>query len=76
MPQITIYLDEKTEKKMKAITKSIKISQSKWITYLIKEKLRDDWPESILNLSGAWKDFPSADELRKSLDKDIKRERI
>jgi hypothetical protein len=76
MAQITIYLDSKTEQKMKKITSSKKISQSKWIANLIKEKLRDDWPDSILELSGSWKGFPIAEELRKTIGKDIKREEL
>lgn len=76
MAQITIYLDSKTEKKLKTVTNSMKFSQSKWIANLIKEKLRDDWPDSILKLSGAWKDFPTAEELRKTTGTDIKRDEL
>lgn len=54
----------------------MKFSQSKWIANLIKEKLRDDWPDSVLKLSGAWKDFPAAEELRKTTGKDIKRDEL
>jgi len=54
----------------------MKFSQSKWIANLIKEKLRDDWPDSVLKLSGAWKDFPTVEELRKTTGTDIKRDEL
>ena len=74
MGQITIYLDSETEKKMKAVTANMNLSQSKWIASLIKEKLRDDWPDSVRNLSGAWKDMPSAEEIRKGAGEDAGRQ--
>ena len=76
MAQITIYLDEKTEKIMKEVTSSRQISQSKWIAGLIKEKLRNDWPVSLKELAGSWKDFPTAEELRKNLGTDVKRKEL
>ena len=76
MAQITIYLDSKTEKKLETVTNNKNSSKSKWIANLIKEKLRNDWPNSIKNLSGSWKDFPNAEELRKSMGVDNKREEL
>jgi hypothetical protein len=74
MGQLTIYLDAELEAKMREITKSMHISQSKWIANLIKEKLVDEWPESVKNLAGAWGDFPSAEEIRGTLGEDSMRE--
>ena len=76
MAQITIYLDEKTENKMKEVTSSQNISQSKWIACLIKEKLRNDWPVSLKELAGSWKNFPTAEELRKILGTDVNRKKL
>jgi hypothetical protein len=74
MGQLTIYLDAELEAKMREITKSMHISQSKWIANLIKEKLVDEWPESVKKLAGAWGDFPSAEEIRGTLGEDSMRE--
>ena len=52
------------------------ISKSKWVANLIKEKIADEWPESVKNLAGAWADFPSAEEIREGLGEDIKRENL
>ena len=76
MSQVTIYLDKKTEEKMRLFTQSLHMSQSKWIASLIKEKLQSEWPESVVNLAGAWADFPSAEEIRSEPGKDVPREEI
>ena len=76
MGQITIYLDAETEIKMLSMVKESGISKSKWIANLIKEKTADTWPENIVKLAGAWKDLPTAEELRKNMGRDVKRESI
>jgi len=74
MGQVTIYIDAETEKKMIASAKAAKISKSKWITQVIKEKVTSEWPASVVNLAGAWEDFPSIEEIRSGVGKDIERE--
>jgi len=74
MGQVTIYLDPETEKKMINIVKKNGISKSKWIAALIKEKTTSTWPDHIFGLAGAWKDFPTAEEIRKRVGQDAKRE--
>jgi len=74
--QVTIYLDFEIEKKMRAFVKSMHLSQSKWIANLIEEKIRNEWPESVRKLAGAWKDIPTAEEIRRTEGTDIKREGI
>ncbi len=74
MGQVTIYLDPETEEKMINIVKKNGISKSKWIAALIKEKTASTWPDHIFGLAGAWKDFPTAEEIRKGVGQDAKRE--
>jgi hypothetical protein len=74
MGQVTIYLDSETETKMRAVVKSTRLSQSKWIANLIEEKIKNDWPESVIQLTGAWKDFPNIEEIRRTQGTDIRRE--
>jgi predicted transcriptional regulator len=76
MAQVTIYLDSETERKMQKIIKKRRISKSKWIADLIKEKTATTWPETIVELAGAWTDFPTAEEIRKKMGRDIKRESL
>ena len=74
MGQVTIYLDEETEKKMLNSIKKSGVSKSKWIADLIREKTSKTWPEHIFVLAGAWKEFPSIEEIRSGMGKDVERE--
>ena len=76
MGQVTIYIDDETEQKMLKIVKKGGISKSKWIADIIKEKTATTWPESIVKLSGAWKDLPTAEEMREEMGVDTKRDPI
>ena len=76
MGQVTIYLDSETEKKMTNIVKKNGISKSRWIAELIKEKTSHTWPDHIFELAGAWKDLPTAEEIRAGMGKDAKRESL
>jgi hypothetical protein len=74
MGQVTIYLDNETERRLNAILQDSKVSKSKWICDLIRAKTADVWPESITKLAGTWKDFPSAEKIRNQMGSDAKRE--
>ena len=76
MGQVTIYLESEIENKMRAFVKAMHLSQSKWIANLIEEKIRNEWPESVIKLAGAWKDMPTAEEIRRTEGTDINRESI
>lgn len=65
MGQVTLYLDGKTEEKMKAAAKAAGTSQSQWVASLIRERTTLEWPASIARLAGAWADdFPTLEEIR------------
>ncbi len=76
MGQVTIYLDDNTEKKMLGIVEKSGISKSKWIAKLIQEKTATTWPEDVVRMAGTWKDMPTADEIRKEMGSDTNREPI
>ena len=76
MGQVTIYLDSETEKRMLSAIKKSGLSKSKWIAELIKEKTIRTWPESTAQLAGAWKDFPTSEEIREDMGVDAERERL
>lgn len=74
MAQITIYLDKETEERMRTLVKAQNISQSQWVAGLIREKLQSEWPAHVASLAGAWKDFPSIEEIRDNPSLDTQRE--
>ena len=65
MGQVTIYLDDAIEKKMKTSAKASRISVSKWVANVIKEKIATEWPADVAELAGSWRDdFPTLEEIR------------
>jgi hypothetical protein len=75
MGQVTIYLDNDLENKMKAAARTSDLSVSKWIANIIKEKTSTEWPQDVIQLAGSWKDtFPSLEEIRSSGAVDADRE--
>jgi hypothetical protein len=74
MGQVTIYLDDELEKRMTANAKAMKLSKSKWIADVIREKLVDEWPANVRELAGSWEDFPTLDEVRETQQHDVTRE--
>ena len=61
---------------MLGIVEKSGISKSKWIAKLIQEKTATTWPEDVARMAGAWKDMPTADEIRKEMGSDTNREPI
>ncbi len=76
MGQVTIYLEKEIEQKMVDAAKSANLSKSKWIAKLIHEKVANEWPQSVVELAGAWEEFPSIDDIRSNDGKDAKREAL
>ena len=75
MGQVTIYLDNETENKLKKAAKSSHLSVSKWIAGIIKEKIMTEWPQDVVELAGSWKeDFPTLEKIRSNIGHDSLRE--
>ncbi len=74
MAQVTIYLEPDLQAKMRATAEAMNLSQSKWVATIIREKLQNEWPASVVALAGAWTDLPEADEIRATIGEDIARE--
>ncbi len=74
MGQVTLYLDRETETRMKAAAGAAGVSNSRWVGGLIREKTADEWPQSIVELAGAWPDMPSLEEIRSGEGEDVSRE--
>ena len=76
MPQVTIYLDAATEEQARSAAEAKGIPLSRWISGVIRERTADSWPQEVLDLAGAWPDFPSLEELRKHQGGDAPRESL
>jgi hypothetical protein len=76
MSQVTIYLDDDTEKRARAAADAGGDSLSRWISGVIRERTATTWPQHVLDLAGSWPDFPLAEDLRKRQKGDNRRERL
>jgi hypothetical protein len=76
MGQVTIYLDEDTEKLAKKAARSEGVSLSKWVASALRAKTATAWPKEVLDLEGAWPDFPEIHELRRGAAPDAQREEL
>lgn len=76
MPQISLYVDEKTLKQIENAAKSEKKSISKWVSSKLKSSLHNRWSEGYFNLFGSIKDdtFTEPEDLTEN--NNIKREKI
>ena len=64
MAQVTIYMNDKIEQKVKKLAKSMNLSISKYISSVLEQKTADSWDSDIKNLGGAWSQFSSIEEIR------------
>ena len=76
MGQVTIYIDDDTERKMLHMIEKSGVSKSKWIAELIREKTATTWPKRVVDLVGAWEDLPTAEEIRSEMGTDSPRESV
>jgi hypothetical protein len=74
MGQVTLYLDEQTEERMRRAAAEAGLSQSRWVAELIRRRTASEWPESVRRLAGAWPDFPTLEEIRSGAGEDLPRE--
>jgi len=64
MGRVTIYLDDKYEKRLRAAAKAAGMPVSRWVARLVEEKTSTVWPESVRQLAGAWPDLPDLETIR------------
>jgi hypothetical protein len=62
MSKITLYLDDKTEVLLRNCAQSAGLSNSEWVANLIRQNAKTEWPAEILQLAGAFPDFPLRSE--------------
>jgi hypothetical protein len=76
MGQVTIYLDDETEKTVRAAAECDGVSLSKWIAQRIQKGARVEWPAVVRELAGAWPDLPTAQQIRRRSGKDVARGKL
>jgi len=74
MAQVTIYMDNKLESRVKDLASSTGLSISKFISKILEKKITNSWSTDVRELSGQWNDFSSLEEIRDINTKDTPRE--
>ncbi len=64
MAQITLYIDDATQARLRAAALSRQVSQSQFVADSVRRATDETWPEEVLALAGAVPDFPQAQALR------------
>ena len=70
MAQVTLYIDDATQQRLREAAAQRKISQSQFVAELIRKATASEWPPEVLALAGSVPDFPLAEELRAGLPPD------
>jgi hypothetical protein len=76
MAQVTLYLDSRTDKQLAQAARGAKLSKSRYVAELIRQKSAGQWPPEFLKLAGAYPDFPTVEEIRAGLGSDLPRVRL
>lgn len=63
MEQITIEINNDNLSRLRASAELAGMSESEWISEMIRARTRDEWPKYVRDLAGAWPDFPEVDEI-------------
>ena len=76
MGQLTIDLDDETEKLLRDQLDASGESASKWVADAIRKHAQSEWPPDVVALLGSWRDsdFPDPEDLRKGYGTDVPRE--
>ena len=74
MAQVTIYIPNDLESKVKDMASSLDVSISKFISSVLQQKVQNVWTNETRKLAGSWDDFPSLSDIRITQGEDCQRE--
>lgn len=64
MAQITLYIDDATQARLREAAARRQVSQSQFVAQLIRRATDATWPDEVLALAGSVPDFPDEQSLR------------
>jgi hypothetical protein len=74
MAQLTVYLDEKTRRRIERAAREGDVSVSQWVKGKLTEALERDWPAGYFDLFGSLKGSDLARPAQPPLSSDTRRE--
>lgn len=76
MPQISLYIDEKTLKEVEKAASDEQISMSKWVVKRIQAQLKPTYPDNYASLFGSLSDDQLSRPDQLSFQSDSQRESL
>jgi len=76
MPQLSLYIDEKTLRKLEAAASIEKVSVSKYAVRKLNEALNSGWPVNYDSLFGSIQDESFVAESAAPFESDVPREKL
>ena len=76
MPQVSLYIDQNTLKKLEIAAKREKVSISHWVKERIETSLSTDWPKDFFDLWGSVQDDTFRAPSRQEFKSDATRETL
>lgn len=74
MANITLYLPDDIEAKVRKAAAGDGLPVSRWISDRLAQIVDSSWPADFLNLAGAFPDLPEPEDLRSGYGADAPRE--
>ena len=74
MAQITLYIDDELARRIRATAAASGQSLSRWVADIVRRETETSWPPEVLELAGAFPDFPDVEELRAGAGEDAPRD--
>ena len=76
MPQLSLYIDEKTLRELETAAKIEKSSISKYVVKKLQESMRGQWPENFDSLFGSINDESFVIDKNLNFNNDTPREKL
>ena len=73
MAQLTLYLEDDLQARLREAAEQRKVSQSQYVANLIRRATAAEWPNEVLEMAGSIPDFPLSEELRAGQPPDAER---
>lgn len=73
MAQITLYIDDAIQARLREAAALRRVSQSQFVAELIRRATAPEWPPEVMALAGSVPEFPLAEELRAGQPPDAER---
>ena len=70
MGQITIYLDDDSERRVRMAARSAGVPVSRWVAEAIGNYATTTWPQSIRELPGSWNDVKRPSQTGKDIERE------